>query len=132
MDPTPIDYTQQDLIGYLTFGNDPIANFRIVKIAWRTDDVKDGQPGFVGEEMGGPGDGAHVWGYDDQIIWARTPTGRESFRWRGRQDDPHLEKFCDYWRIPYRWTGIGVEMRLKDYWKPIAAGAVIVTGEPAS
>jgi hypothetical protein len=132
MNPTPIDYQQQDLVGYLTFGNDPIEDFRVVKIAWRTDDIKHGRPGFVGEEMGGAGDGAKVWGYDDQIVWARTPTGRESFRWRGNLGDPHFEKFCDWWHIRYRWTTTGVQMRIKNYWKPVAPGAVIVTGEPAT
>ena len=61
------NYQQGDRIEYYTYGDRP-EDLRRVRVVWRTDDIKHGRPGFVGEIMGGPGDGSKVWGYDDQII----------------------------------------------------------------
>jgi hypothetical protein len=130
MNPTPIDYQMGDLVATLTTLGDA-ESLRYVKVALR--DVIEGQAGYYGEVIAGPDDGAKVWGYDDRIIWARDAnTGAESYRWAGVIGDPHFEKFCKWWRINYRWTRTGLEIRHKDAWKPIASGAVLTMGQPAT
>jgi len=130
MDPTTLDYKMGDLIATLTTLDDP-DSLRYVKVAIRTD--VNGQAGYHGEAMAGIEDGAKVWGYDDRIIWARDSTdGAESFRWAGTIGDPHFERFCRYWQLRWQWTRTGVEVRVNDFWKPIAAGAVLIMGKPAT
>jgi hypothetical protein len=130
MDPTPIDYQPGDLIACLTTLDNP-DSIRYVKIAMR--DHIDGQAGYYGEVLAGPDDGARVWGYDHRIIWARSNAdGAESFRWAGDIGDPHFEKFCHYWQLRWQWTRTGLELRVSDRWKPIAPGAVLTMGKPAT
>ena len=130
MNPTTLDYQMGDLIACLTTLDDP-DSIRYVKVAIRTD--IQGQAGYHGEVMAGIEDGARVWGYDDRIIWARSKAdGAESFRWVGEIGDPHFERFCTWWQLRWQWTRTGAEIRINDYWKPIAPGAVLTMGKPAT
>jgi hypothetical protein len=133
MDPTPIDYQMGDLIVWRHGGDRPGDPRRYTRVVYRTNDIKDGQPGFVGETMGGPADGQPVWGYDRQIVWVRHhKDGGESYRWAGDLNDGHLEEFCDWWQLDYRWTRTGLDVHIKDRWKTIAPGAVLTMGKPAT
>lgn len=54
-----IEYEVGDTITYETFGGTP----RTVVVRARYDDVKNGLPGFTGDNSEGS-----FWGYDDQIV----------------------------------------------------------------
>lgn len=53
-------YRVGDLIVYVAFGGER----RTVTVISKEDDIKNGQPGFDGEDA----DGNSWWGYDDQIV----------------------------------------------------------------
>jgi hypothetical protein len=58
-------YDEGDTIEYAAFGGE----VRRVRVISREADVKDGEPGFVGEIVDGTcGDDAMCWGYDRQIM----------------------------------------------------------------
>ena len=60
MTTTPA-YGPGDTIEYRTFSG----RSRRVVVEFRDDDIKDGQPGFDGLEVGTQ---EGVWGYDDQVV----------------------------------------------------------------
>lgn len=64
METTTWKYQPGDKIEYVAFGGET----RTVTVTWRTDDIKNGEPGFDGYEGDAPReDGFGVWGYDYQI-----------------------------------------------------------------
>jgi hypothetical protein len=58
-----MDYREGSVIEYTAFGGLK----RIVLVTEKSDDVKNGRPGFDGKEQGSDSDSDGVWGYDDQI-----------------------------------------------------------------
>lgn len=54
-------YNVGDVIEYRTFGGD----IRRVRVTFKSDDIKNGLPGFDGDLVNGKGT---FWGYDDQIV----------------------------------------------------------------
>jgi hypothetical protein len=59
-------YEEGDTIEYATPGGER----RVVRVDLKSDDIKNGRPGFDGTiiRAGNTATGQTVWGYDDQIV----------------------------------------------------------------
>ena len=58
------NYDVGDIVRYRTFTGE----LRTVKVTAKSDDIKNGRPGFDGKIHGVYAEFGNVWGYDNQII----------------------------------------------------------------